>query len=721
MRDDFEYTEKSRGQSRARGQSHARGAASRSGSRSSAGSHSSGYTGPRSSSSHSSYAGGSRSTAGTGNRNRSVGNGGRRGSDYGRKSQDGPNMKLVLGAVLLFLIVGGGLVFAVRGGFVGGAKESSAAAEETTQNVLYTDTDTIHKDITLDLSAISPEAKSLNLNGMNREAVKQAIHDAYSWNLVVKNANPSIDSFKMPDLSVYDQVKETEARSTSGESDNDGSVQTVAVDNPYASVTIRPEATSFAIPDLIGDQVDTLVEQIFTDYEAKIAEESASVSAGSETSGAAEESADASEAESETESATGAALSYTLELQDMSAQISDYMKQLAIVWKMSPKNGDITSYDKESGEFVFGGSVAGYAVNAEATAQKVMASIEQHVYDASIECEGEKISASDSSIKDLYGTIGSFTTKTTSNATRNKNVKLAAAAINGTVLQPGEEFSFNKTVGQRTEAKGYGAAGAYNNGEVVQEIGGGVCQVSSTLYNAVFRSGLTTTYRRSHTFAPTYVTPGADATVSYPGPDYQFINNSDHAIGIRAWYEDQTCNVQIYGVRVLPKGESWELVCEKTADLPVPAPKIITPAEGSESAGSAGSEWQAYKVIHKADGTTEKVKDHTAHYSGHTPKQYAPGTTESTAESSIAESGASTAESGSTAESTVSENGPKSSTGETKSTTEVKPSPAPETSPVETAKKPEAPTPETGSGHEVIEAPGAAEGPDSDDIIQDGP
>lgn len=628
-------------------------------------------------------------------------------------------MKLVLGAVLAFLIVGGGLVFAVRGGFVGGTQESSAAEEETTQNILYTDTDTIHKDITLDLRAISPDAQSLNLNGMNREAVKQAIHEAYSWNLVVKNANPSIDSFKMPDLSVYDEVKETEMSSGSGESDNDGSVQKVAVDNPYASVTIRPEAKSFTIPDLIGEQVDAQVDQIFTEYAATIAEEAASTSAGSETSGEAEESTDASGAESEAESTTGAGSDYTLTLPDMSAQISDYMKQLAVVWKMSPKNGDITSYDKESGEFVFGGSVAGYAVNAEATAQKVMASIGQHVYDASIECEGEKISASDSSIKDLYGTIGSFTTKTTSNATRNKNVKLAAAAINGTVLQPGEEFSFNKTVGQRTEAKGYGAAGAYNNGEVVQEIGGGVCQVSSTLYNAVFRSGLTTTYRRSHTFAPTYVTPGADATVSYPGPDYQFINNSDHAIGIRAWYEDQTCTVQIYGVRVLPKGESWELVCEKTADLPVPAPKIITPEEGSESAGSAGSEWQAYKVIHKADGTTEKVKDHTAHYSGHTPKQYAPGTTESTAESSIAESGESTAESGSTTETTISENGPKPSTAETKATTETKPSP--ETSPDETAKKPEAPTPETGSNHEVIEAPGAAEGPDSDDIIQDGP
>ena len=122
------------------------------------------------------------------------------------------------------------------------------------------------------------------------------------------------------------------------------------------------------------------------------------------------------------------------------------------------------------------------------------------------------------------------------------------------------------------------------------------------------------------------------------------------------------------------------------------------------------------------------MKDHTAHYSGHTPKQYAPGTTESTAESSIAESGESTAESGSTAESTVAENGPKPSvsetkpsTDETKSTTETKTAPTPETSAAETAKKPEAPTPETGSNHDIIEAPGAVEGPDSEDIIQDGP
>ena len=119
------------------------------------------------------------------------------------------------------------------------------------------------------------------------------------------------------------------------------------------------------------------------------------------------------------------------------------------------------------------------------------------------------------------------------------------------------------------------------------------------------------------------------------------MNNSKHAIGILAWYSNQTATVQIYGLPVLPEGVKWDLVSEKIKDLPVPAAQIITPEQGKESNGSAGSEWQAFKVITK-DGKTEKVKDHYASYKGHTPKKYAPGTVESTASTeSISETTAS--------------------------------------------------------------------------------
>ena len=91
----------------------------------------------------------------------------------------------------------------------------------------------------------------------------------------------------------------------------------------------------------------------------------------------------------------------------------------------------------------------------------------------------------------------------------------------------------------------------------MQEIGGGVCQVSTTLYNAVYRSGLgesSITFRRSHTFEPNYVTPGQDATVSWEQPDFKFKNTSSTAIGIRASYGDQKISVSIYGIPILEEG-----------------------------------------------------------------------------------------------------------------------------------------------------------------------
>ncbi len=104
--------------------------------------------------------------------------------------------------------------------------------------------------------------------------------------------------------------------------------------------------------------------------------------------------------------------------------------------------------------------------------------------------------------KEMYKTIGTYTTKTTSNKDRNENIRLASNALNGKILNPGEEFSFNDTTGARTTEKGYKPAGAYVNGVLVEEPGGGVCQVSSTLYNAVIFSGLKTTERHAHSYEP---------------------------------------------------------------------------------------------------------------------------------------------------------------------------------------------------------------------------
>ncbi len=131
--------------------------------------------------------------------------------------------------------------------------------------------------------------------------------------------------------------------------------------------------------------------------------------------------------------------------------------------------------------------------------------------------------------------LGSFSTRyDASNINRSTNIELGAAAMNGTVLLPGETFSFNGTVGPRTKAKGYLLAGAYSAGELVESYGGGVCQISSTLYNAVLYANLEIVQRYNHSSVVSYVNAGRDATVSYGGKDFKFKNSRDYAIKVEA-------------------------------------------------------------------------------------------------------------------------------------------------------------------------------------------
>ena len=120
------------------------------------------------------------------------------------------------------------------------------------------------------------------------------------------------------------------------------------------------------------------------------------------------------------------------------------------------------------------------------------------------------------------------------NKTRTNNIDLAAKAINNYVIFPGETFSFNKVVGKRTASKGYLKAPVIIRGEFSEDIGGGICQVSSTLFNAVDSAGLKIVQRFSHTRKVPYIPPGRDATVSWYGPDFVFKNTYKEPILIRA-------------------------------------------------------------------------------------------------------------------------------------------------------------------------------------------
>ena len=146
--------------------------------------------------------------------------------------------------------------------------------------------------------------------------------------------------------------------------------------------------------------------------------------------------------------------------------------------------------------------------------------------------------------------LSTFSTKyDTSNKNRTTNLMLAARKINGTVLMPGETFSYNKIVGERTISAGYKEASIYVNGEVVDGLGGGICQITSTLYNAVVYANLEVTQRTNHQFIPSYVTASRDATVVYGSIDFQFKNNRNYPIKLVCSVSNGIAKFQIFGLK----------------------------------------------------------------------------------------------------------------------------------------------------------------------------
>lgn len=201
--------------------------------------------------------------------------------------------------------------------------------------------------------------------------------------------------------------------------------------------------------------------------------------------------------------------------------------------------------------------------------------------------------------------LGQCRTHVSGTSARINNVKLSAAACNGVVLNTGDVFSYNATTGQRTPAKGYQAAPAYVGGETVDEVGGGVCQTSSTIYYACLRANLEITERYAHRYVPAYIDWGMDATVSWGGPDYKFTNNTDYPIKIVATYSGGYLTVKILGTNVdgtyakmtneVLSKTNWETVYKDDETLPAGTEKVTTTPY-------TGYKVKSYRNVYSADG-----------------------------------------------------------------------------------------------------------------------
>ena len=209
-----------------------------------------------------------------------------------------------------------------------------------------------------------------------------------------------------------------------------------------------------------------------------------------------------------------------------------------------------------------------------------------------------------SRVKDV---LGSFTTSfKTSGSSRSANVRNGCALINGTTLYPGEEFSTYDTVSPFTQENGYYMAGSYLNGQVVDSLGGGICQVSTTLYNAVLLSELQVTERHNHSMIVTYVDPSADAAISESaGKDFKFVNNTSAPIYIEGYTtDDKQIGFVIYGEETRDAGHSVAYESEVVSKTYPDAEVIYTDASapvGSVTVQSAHVGYKAnlWKVVYE--------------------------------------------------------------------------------------------------------------------------
>ncbi|HHW00928.1 MAG TPA: vanomycin resistance protein VanB [Clostridiaceae bacterium] len=209
--------------------------------------------------------------------------------------------------------------------------------------------------------------------------------------------------------------------------------------------------------------------------------------------------------------------------------------------------------------------------------------------------------------RDVLATASThFSMSDENNRNRGNNIKLASSTINGKILAPGEVFSFNDTVGKRTTDRGYKSANAYSSGKIIEDVGGGICQVSSTLYNAVLRSDLEIVQRRNHSLTVGYVPLGLDATVSYGSVDFKFKNSTRWPIKLQAKVDENNNLIfTVIGTNETP-GRKIELLTEevkvtKHTQKIIEDPSLPAGTTRVQQSGKNGYIINTYKIV-KQDG-----------------------------------------------------------------------------------------------------------------------
>lgn len=287
---------------------------------------------------------------------------------------------------------------------------------------------------------------------------------------------------------------------------------------------------------------------------------------------------------------------------------------LSIIEKDINHPGVDASIKRENGVFIVKDESLGLRLNKEKTAEKISeVLLNSNFYDINeidlvVETVTPKYTAE--MLSRIQELLGSYTTKfNTKKIGRSYNVGLASESVNETVLLPGEIFSFNDIVGPRTLANGYKIAPVIFKGELVDGVGGGICQVSSTLYNSVLYSHLGVVERANHTIPSTYVPIGLDATVSYGVLDFKFQNTLAVPVYIESLINGNKITVNIYGEKNFDREIKLKSVIDKIIKKDTEIvfdPNMFEGEEVIEEKGRDGYRVSSYMFIYEGGKFVEK-------------------------------------------------------------------------------------------------------------------
>jgi vancomycin resistance protein YoaR len=228
-------------------------------------------------------------------------------------------------------------------------------------------------------------------------------------------------------------------------------------------------------------------------------------------------------------------------------------------------------------------------------------------------------STADAKAMGIIGVVGSYTTTYGGTPGRLHNVQLVAQLIDGALIAPGKTFSFNGTTGERTADKGFEEAPVIINGELQNGLGGGICQVSTTVFNAAYESGLQIDQRTNHALYISHYPTGRDATVNYPDLDLKFTNDTRHWILLRTFVGAGSLTVNLYGTPQNRRVESETADLVVTGETPVKRvddPGLFKGETETELVGSPPRETSVHRKVYLANGTLLHDDTWSSHYVG---------------------------------------------------------------------------------------------------------